>query len=334
MNSKTLLPLVGLALTLALAGAGCKKAEKLTAPSTFTPPAGPTTLAVKWTPGETVVQHMDLKTTTDINMPGQPEPMQQETTMGQKYSLTVAKETPGGGHEVDLEFLSTRLGMTMGDRKLLDYDSTQPAGDEKTNPVAGFFGKIVGAKLEYQLDASNDVTAITGVNELMDKLVKGMPAMAVAPLKTMFGEGYFKLLMSSSKYLPAHPVAPGDSWPVQLKFPMELLGTLVLDYTFNFKGWEKHGVRECARLEFSGTVKSETGTATKSLGIGMEIKDGTSSGTCWFDPELGTIIETTANQDLTMEMTMPNPRGKQGSQSQSITTKTHEERTIKLDSVK
>lgn len=332
MNSKTLLPLVGLALALAVAG--CKKPEKLSHTSTFQPPAGPMTLAIKWTPGESVVQRMDMKTLTDISMPGQNQTMQQDMSMGQKYSLKVVKETPGGGHEVEMEFLSARMAMEMGGRKLMDYDSTQAAGDEKTNPVAGFFGKIVGSKIKYELDASNNVTAIQGVTELTDKLMKGQPAMVAAPLKSMFGEGYFKQLMDSSKFLPDHPVAPGDSWPVQLKYPMDMLGTLVLDYTFHFQGWEKHGPRECARLEFSGTVKTETGTATKSLGLGMEIQDGTTSGTSWFDPELGLIIDTAVNQEITMVVTMPNRSRGKSEQPQSVTTKIHQDINIKLDSVK
>ena len=35
--------------------------------------------------------------------------MHQDTTMGQKYGLTVLQETPDGGREVELDFLSARM---------------------------------------------------------------------------------------------------------------------------------------------------------------------------------------------------------------------------------
>jgi C-terminal processing protease CtpA/Prc len=41
--------------------------------------------------------------------------------------------------------------------------------------------------------------------------------------------------------------------------------------------------------------------------------DGTSSGVSWFDPELGMIIETAANDDMKMVINnMPNPSGNPG----------------------
>ena len=39
--------------------------------------------------------------------------------MGHHVGLTVLRETPGGGHELELEFLSARLGIKAGDDTIL-----------------------------------------------------------------------------------------------------------------------------------------------------------------------------------------------------------------------
>ena len=113
------------------------------------------------------------------------------------------------------------------------------------------------------------------------------------------------------------------------------LGTMVVDSTYTFKNWEQHGKRTCARLEFQGTVKSKTDPNSKPAGMTMSISDGSSSGVSWFDPELGMIIDTTASQDMKMDMTMPgNPRGNAAGKGQTITSLMKMEITKKTTSLK
>jgi len=327
----TIVPLV-----MIFAGAGCNKSGKLNTPSKFTTPTGPMELKLKWPQGERVVQSMEMKTKLETSVPGQPAPVKQDMTMGQKHALKVLKEDPDGGHEVEMEFLSARMAMDVAGRQQLDYDSTRKSPADKANPVADMFGKIVGARIKYYLDASNNVERIEGVNELMDRLSAGTPAAELAPLKTMFSESYFRQMMSSSRFMPPKAVSPGDSWPVQLEFPMEALGTMELDYTFTLQSWEMHGKRNCARLEFQGTVKTKPGPKPNSTGMTVVIKDGNCSGISWFDPELGITIDTKMDQDMTMTMTLPRPpQARPGAAGQPQTTTTHlaQSLTIKLDTV-
>ena len=335
MNLKQLSSVVAVALVVAVTG--CNKAGKLSEESKFKPPTGPVELKVKWTPDEQVVQSMDMKMKAEVNVPGRPEPMQQDMSMGQKFALKVLNETPEGGHELQLEFLSAQMSMEMGGKKMFDYDSSRNSGADSTNPVAAMFGKIIGSKIQFYLDTSNNVERVEGVEDLVNKITSGGPAAAVGPLKSMFSEGYFKQMMSSSRFLPTTAVAPGDSWQKQLEFPMDMFGTMVLDYTFTFQGWEKHGSRMCARLEFQGNIKTKPGGNAGPMGMTMNIKDGTTSGVSWFDPELGIVVDSTMDQKMAMEMTIPkNPNVKQGpgSQPQTVSTKIDQQIQIKLDSVK
>jgi hypothetical protein len=335
MNKNLLL--IATVSALLLPSVGCNKSGKLAQPSTSPPPSGPVELKLKWPKGERVVQDMDMKQNMEMTIPGQPAPMKQDMTMGQQYGMTVLNEAPDGGHEVEMEFLSARMSSTMAGKKLLDYDSAKSSAADKTNPVAGMFGKIVGSKIQFYLDASNEVQRIEGVDALVERLSSGGQAGGLAALKSMFTEGYFKQMMSANRFMPPKAVQPGDTWPVQLEFPMAPLGVLVMDFNFTFVSWEKHGQRNCARLEFQGTITTKPDPASKPSPMSMTIQDGNASGVSWFDPEIGKTIDTSMNQDMNMIIKVPmNPRGKSGGtpKMQSLTNQMHQAINIKLISVK
>jgi hypothetical protein len=115
------------------------------------------------------------------------------------------------------------------------------------------------------------------------------------------------------------------------------LGTMTMDFDGTFQKWEMHGQRNCARLEFQGTIKSTPGTNANPTKLSMTITDGDFSGVSWFDPELGITIDTTMNQDIKMVMNLPmNSRGFPGAagRMQTITNQMNQVVSIKLVSVK
>jgi hypothetical protein len=339
MNKNTLL--IAVALTLSLSWVGCNKSGKLDTKSEFKAPSGPVELKLKWAVGERVVMNMDLKQNMEMIMPNQPGSMKQDMTMGQKYGLTVLKETPDGGHEVEMEYLSARMTMEMGGKKLLDYDSDKKPGSDKANPMvepmADMFGKIIGAKIQYFMNASNEVERIEGVDELMNRMSSGGKSNPGAEMfkSSMFNKDHFKQLMSANRFMPPKPVQPGDTWPVKQSYEMGPLGNLEMDFDSTLQGWEMHGKRNCARIEFQGTAKSTPGTNANPTGMSMTILDGNFSGVSWFDPELGITIDMTMNQDMKMAMTIPmNGRGNAAARTQTMTNIMSQVITMKLDSVK
>jgi hypothetical protein len=330
--------LITVTLALGLSGVGCNKSGKLNTASKFKPPAGPMELKVKWPVGEHIVQNLDFKQSSEISMPNQPVPIKQEMTMGQGYALSVLKATSDGGCEVEMEFLNFRMKMEMGGKPMVDYDSGKKSPDDSANPAAEMLKKVIGAKIQCFMDASNRVERVEGVDALVERMTSSGSADATTGIKSMFNEGYFKQIMDGSRYLTSKPVEPGDTWPVQLEIPMGPLGIMEMNYTVTFHNWEQHGKRTCARLEFEGTIKSKPDSNNKMAGMTMTISDGNASGVSWFDPELGTCIETTANQDMkvNMTMTMPsNPRGNAAAgKTQTFTSLMKQVVTVKLESVK
>jgi hypothetical protein len=299
------LVLICATLAISLTLLGCNKSGKLDEASTFKTPTGPVELKLKFPQGERIVQDMDLKQTSSMSIPGQPAPTEQGTTMGMQYALTVLQTAPDGGHEVEMEFISARMKTTAAGRTVLDYDSTRKPTPGKRNPLDNIFGKIVGSKIRFFLNATSGVERIAGVDDMMNRLQAGATPADLAPLKSLYTEGYFKQMMEANQFMPTKPVQPGDTWPIQIEVPVGMIGNLQLNYNFTFKSWEMHGKRNCARLEFSGNITSTPNTNASPTGMTINILGGDSSGTSWFDPEIGKTIDTTTNQDINMTIRLP-----------------------------
>ncbi len=292
------------ALALVFAVTACNKPSKLNTPSTASPPSGPAELKLKWTPGESIVQEFDMSQDMIMNIPSQPAPMDQQMNLGQKYFLKVLKTDADGGHEIEMEFKGVHVAMKTGDKVMMTYNSDTDSAASATNQMAKIFGKIVGAKVQYSLDTSNNVVRVEGINDLIKRLQTGDRASA-AMIRSMFNENYFKQIMNYNRFLPPGPVQTGDTWPVKIDVPLSTLGTMSMGYTFTFKGWEMHGPRNCARIEFSGTIESQPGRNNGPMGMAMTIQNGTTTGVMWFDPEFGMVIDSNMQQDMTMLLTLP-----------------------------
>jgi len=314
-------------LVLSLSGAGCNKSGKLSEPSTFKPPAGAVTFKWKWPKGERIVEDLDVMVDNELTVGMQPNPVPQLTMFGEQFGLTVLQESPDGGHEVEMEILSARIWGTLSGKTNINYDSTKALTQGMHSPVSDVLTNIVGGKVQYFLDASNNVLRIEGVEALANRIPTGGQGDPLGTLKAMYSESFFRQLMDHNKYLPAKPVQIGDTWPVNQEIPMAALGNLHLDVDITFKGWEMHGTRNCARWDFQGSIKSTPDEKAAAAGMKISNFEGDASGTTWFDPELGLAIDTSMNEQMQMLIEV-------AAAKQSISNQIMEMTSLKLASVK
>jgi hypothetical protein len=297
-------------LIVALPGLGCKKAAQPSGGSTgaASDAASGVEFKLKWPLGRHITETMEIKQNSVMNIPSVPQPMKQDMDMNQTFSLTVKKETEDGQHEVEMEYISTKMKMLMGGKPMLDYDSSKNSADAK-NPGTAVLGKLVGSKINFVLDASNHVASIQGAGELMKRLTAngGDP---MGTVKSIFNGDVLKQYMEYSQNLPGKPVKPGDSWPVKKDFPMGAMGTMMTDYTFTFTGVEKHNGHDCAAIDMDGTLSSKPNGGEGMIpGMSIAIHDGVSKGKTWFDIQDGMFVDTTMTQDMKMDITIPTPKG-------------------------
>jgi hypothetical protein len=265
-------------------------------------------LKVRWQPGRRYVQRMELAQTSETRIPNVSKSIKQDTTMAQDYAVTVLAESANGGRELELEFQDTELTVTTGGREVMSLDTKGESLNNARDPMTKLFRELVGTKLRFTLDARNEVQKVEGVKEFMARLAPSGGGPGQAMLTNMFHPEYFKQMVAVGDGLPDKPVKPGDSWPHKRDIAMGPLGSVNVNSTHTFKQWEQRGGRRCARLEFAGTLSSKgTPSAGAFSGANMTINNGVSTGTVWFDPADGMVVESEISQKMSLQMTMNIP---------------------------
>src|SRR5262249_11261822 len=155
---------------------------------------------------------------------------------------------------VEMEFVRMRMNLASGNQNM-DIDSAKSPG---TNVLAQVLHKLTGARVRYELDPKGEVIRVDGMEDFQKRMATNQRD-PTGILNTLFSEDYFKQMMNQAKSLPPGAVGIGDSWPVKLEYTMGQLGTLVLDFTYTLKEWERCNDHNCARIEFTGTIKSKPG---------------------------------------------------------------------------
>jgi hypothetical protein len=328
---------------IALAFAGCKNSSDTpqadtsaaggaNAPAAAGQPDDAATLKLRWPVGGRFGHRMEVAQTTQIPaMPGIPgsRPATQEMNMGQDYSLKVLSERQGGGREVELEFQSVNLSVSVGGNEVLGFDTRGEATGDESNPAVRPFRQMVGQKLTLLFDASNTVERVEGMKEFQQK-VFGNSDGSSNPMAAMFNEDSVKQLVSQGRDLPAQPVKPGATWPSKFEVTMGPLGKVTLDLTYTFKGWEQREQRRCAALTFTGSIGANMGDPSNPVGAMMSVAGGQCSGKSWFDPARGMIIDSLFDQTIQMRMKLPVPPGGGGGAAPPVETSLKQNVSIKL----
>lgn len=288
-------------------------------------------LKVKWPVGNRYVQRMEVNGDTETRLPQMPKPMMQKVNLNQEYSVTVVAD-----RELELEFDSTEMDVTMNGKSVVSMDSKAEAGAAEANPTVAGFRQIVGAKIKFLLDQSNRVEKMEGAKEFLAKASGSSNPQARAAMQGTFNDEYFKQMVDFQRGLPPNPVKSGDSWPVKTELAVPVLGQLNLDMNYTLAGWEQREKRTCAAIDFVGTMtsKGDAGQGGGPPGMSMRIESGKMTGKTWFDPELGHPVETLVNQDMVLHMSMPKPAnakgGNQPGAGQTITNNVKQKIVIKL----
>lgn len=306
----------------------CKKAEQSTpaepgapiqapsvsqessAPAEAAGAQGSVRLQVKWPVGNRYVYRMDLDSQTTNRIPGMPSPMQQTVTMAMTYGLTVLRETENNGRELQMEFLANEMDIKMANQLIMSFDSKEEAGqNEGQNPFAAPFRKMIGSKVNLQLDADGRVEKVIGFDEWLDSLAgeEGGPGRTL--VAQQFSEDYFRQIADLGRSLPTKPAEVGDTWPLSMDIPAGPMGKLDMNATILFKDWEQREGRNCAVLEAVGTFQGVRAQATGGPLGNMSIDQGKVTGTTWFAADLGAVVESDSKQTMRLKGNMPSPPG-------------------------
>jgi hypothetical protein len=299
------------------------------------PSAGQVELKEKWPPGNHYVFDLDYQQDTALLLRGRSNTVNEAVTIGFRLGLAVLPQTANGGHELELEFLSARNGIKIGDDTVLDYNSEDKSAVQSTNGASAVFKEIVGSKIRYSLNADNDPEELEGVDQLLQRIQSVPPTDPLTTvIKGIFGAAFFESFTNKPHILPYQPVQPGDAWPVHFESPVPGVGIEAWDYTVVFQNWEMHENHRCARLDIQGILKVNPDPNNQRDEKAYHPRDGIAEGVVWFDPELGQAIETDLKQDLNVDKkpsTIPGATPDAAEPGQTITTQRHQVYTLKLE---
>lgn len=253
---------------------------------------GPVQMQMKWQAGKKYAMHRET-----IQTETKPQSKQVQK-MTQDFSLSLVRDLDNGGQQLQLEFESLALEVGDGERKLFSADSTQEPALDAKNPVGARLRRMVGAHLQYFVNANGKVERMEGYSELV-KQAAGENPKDQAAFRDLFNESVLAKFGSFGEDSTPHRVVKlGDSWAVHLEEPSNA-GALNVDLKCTFKNWEQHENRKCMRIMFAGTVEA----APDAGSLPVKIEDGRVSGETWFDPKLGMIVEIAFDADMTLKIT-------------------------------
>jgi hypothetical protein len=283
--------------------AGCSKApnSRVGSSPVSTSDAGvPVELKARWVVGKRYDQEMTMKQQMHMDSPGMPKPVDSDTSIVMDFSLAVQKELPEGGEELEMTITGYKIESKANGKVALSFDSSQDT-PARTNAATAVLAKMVGSHFAYQLDAGGKVTKVIGLEDFMARNSGGDPA-SQAIVKSMMNEDTLKQFAVRGQGLPDKPVKVGDHWPYHMDVNTGQVGKMKIELKYTFMGWQQHDDRKCALLEFAGDMATQPGTSTGPMNVSIE--KGKISGDCWFDPELGMVVDSTSDTPMTVKMVM------------------------------
>jgi RNA polymerase sigma factor (sigma-70 family) len=260
----------------------------------------PIEMQIKWQAGKKYVMHYEDIQTTEMKQPNQSKPAKQVRKMTQDYNFSLIKELDNGGWQLQLEFESLAMEVSDGSRKVFSADSTQDPAQDAKNPVGTRLRKMVGARLEYFVNANGKVEKMEGYQELVNR-VAGENPQEQAAFRDLFSENALEKCGSIGEdTTPRRVVKLGDSWAIRLEVSSNV-GILNVDVSCTFKNWEQHADRKCMRIICAGDFSPQTDPNAANRPV--KIEKGRFSGNVWFDPELGMIVGSALDEDMNLKIT-------------------------------
>jgi hypothetical protein len=203
----------------------------------------------------------------------------------------------GEGRSVEIAFERIRSsdnfrGVEVGFDSEKDKDSREPA--------ARLLTALVGARLRMRFGADNKVEQFSGMNDMLDQLGKQIPGQDafIRQLKQGLGDDAYKDIMNQAlaSFLPAKPVAVGDSWTTEQAQKLGGLGSIKLKLDLKLEAIEERDGRKLARIAFTGK-----GTLDGNFGVqDIQVKadEVEQKGVIYFDIDRGWLADQKIDQTI------------------------------------
>jgi len=257
-----------------------------------------TDLRISLKPGDTFTFESLAEQTINQTIMGMDQSVEQ--SIGYTFTYDV-KESTEAGYKVGVTYdrIIYKQTSPMGE---VDYDSETYEGEPPLQ--ASGFAALLGKSFEIVLDTKGEVTAVDGVDKMLDEMMgelDNLPDAAKEQLKAQFGDDQMRQNMQNmSVYYPAKPVKVGDAWQQD----GSLQNMIEMDMMTTYKLMDKSD--DAWTIEFASEVNTPEGAEPMSMN-GMEIAyniGGTQKGTNKVNPADGMLTSSTFTQLFSGNMQM------------------------------
>lgn len=273
--------------------------------TSFIPNPKKINLRLKLNKGDRFKMEMINKQSISQEIMGQKQDMTQ--AFRYVYSFEVLEKNKDGLADVKVTFLEVDINMksSLGETS---YKSSDPP--EEISPQLQIFAFMVGQSYAMKINTQGKVQTISGVDEMMDKLIEAMEISEDSVgqilrnnLKSQYGDSSVKADMESMfSIYPQKPVRIGDSWSNTSNRSQLMPRTIT-------NTWTLRGVKDgLALIDVASKIMPYDAAKPMEV-MGMTIRydiQGTQKGQTKIDTKTGWVVESTVFQDLGGEVTMKN----------------------------
>ena len=206
------------------------------------------------------------------------------TSMDQEiaFSLHVIDTNPETGSTVEMKYDRMKLHLKSGDMAV-DFDSTKPNAND---PIAAALGGIVGTTLTIKMDASGNISSVTGggdtlgLSALLGGAAGGLPKDALGSITPASGnpDGKAKL---------------GDSWTNADQLAGSLLGNVSMH--------TKHTVTSIRNGVALVAIHGDMEPGSQADAGGFQVKSATTEGQYDWNGGTGKLDRLTLSQAVVMQ---------------------------------
>jgi hypothetical protein len=295
---KQIIVIFPVCLALACGLAGCSKSKHEKKNLLEQPPKvsvldtnatdAPIDFKLNWNSGQQYVFRLEAVLGADVTLPNTNQPQKFVVALGHTFSVLPGKLKADGGRELNLSMTAQRTFIQVAERNSLTFDSRQSAEQDAADPVSPLLRKLLNVAVKCSIDADGKLVKADGLKDLSANLTNGYPAVKDALQKIVTEDNLGRLFTLLAAAQPAAPMKIGQSWPLHLELAVPDTADLVLNAHLKAASWDVQDNRECVRIEFQGDVSAKPGASSAANMVAIE--GGTISGTVWFDPQLGTLL--------------------------------------------
>ncbi len=267
---------------------------------------GPKELKLTWPDGKRFVYEVKIDQTTSAGETSFAAALNSVAAQSFKYALTTDLDETSGNTILEMEILSAMVNLEMMGNKLT-FDSEKPAPEGSIDPMYTMLqglNVLIGEKLTLTYTPEGEVTEVTGLDNMYDKISKALPAQAAPVAQGFIQEDQFKQL-ASYPFWPDASVKIGETWKRKYTQVFGTSGAMEVDNVYTLKAQDQHDDYPVNVLEYEGAVVADDSQNAEMMGMEMSMSDGKNSGQILVDQTSGFIVHAVANQEMTMNMQLP-----------------------------